>query len=538
MENKHTSITFKAKVTPIKPVNPEFTLCKVYVQSTNKNRNGSYMSKERILAMLPTLNYCPVVGHIIECTDNEGNKHKFIGGHDWTITEDWEIKDLTVPYGVVVEDSFNWEIVDEYGTDVEYLTANAIIWTGRYPELNETLYSDEIWWNQSMELNISQYRTLEEDSNYMELLEWTYSALCLLGKADADSTNGHTDPKEHTEPAFISAKVIPIEFSKSEFSNLMDEMKEKISFCFNNQTSNIGIDINSDKGGKNLDKKLEILQKFNKTVEELDFSIDEMSEEELETKMEELFGEKDPEPTTAPVVPSSEPIAFSATYNQKRQALRNALDPIVVKDEDGNYVEETYFYVEDFSDEYVYVEKDHWTDEDYKCTFGRFGYTFDEATLTATLTSEFEEMVKMWLTLEEKERLEKERLEKEAKFEALEKEFNEYKENYSVSNEEFEELKTYKSNKEAEERKFAEDTLFADYEETIGETEEFKALKEKASEFSLDALKKECLCIVGMYSMTNKSKETKKPDSLKFSFEPKEDDEEPYGGLFKKYLGK
>ena len=59
-------------------------------------------------------------------------------------------------------------------------------------------------------------------------------------------------------------------------------------------------------------------------------------------------------------------------------------------------------------------------------------------------------------------------LDKEAKFEALEKEFNEYKEKYSVSNEEFEELKTYKLNKEAEERKFAEDTIFADYEETIG----------------------------------------------------------------------
>lgn len=546
MENKYTSITFKAKVEPIKPVNPEFDLCKVYVQSVGKNRNGSYMSKENIESYLPTLNYCPVVGHIIECTDEEGSVHRYVGGHDFTITENWEIKDLTVPYGVVVENSYDWEIINEYGKDVEYLTANAILWTGRYPELKDCIYSEDFWFNQSMEINIPEgkYRPLEEDSNYTELLEWTYSALCLLGKADANSTTGHTDSKEHTEPCFISSKVIPIEFSKSEFSNLMDEMKEKISFCFNNQTSNIGIDINSNKGGKNLDKKLEILQKFNKTVEELDFSIDEMTEEELEAKMTELFGVNEPEPitepepTTDPVVPSSEPVSFSATYNQKRQALRNALDPIVVKDEDGNYVEETYFYVEDFSDEYVYVEKDYWSANDYKCTFGRFAYSFDEATVTATLTSEFEEMVKMWLTLEEKENLEKERLEKEAKFEALEQEFIEYKENYSVTNEEVEELKAYKLNKEAEERKFAEDTLFADYEETIGETEEFKALKEKASEFSLDALKKECLCIVGMYSMTNKPKENKNTNPLKFSFEPKVDDEEPYGGLMRKYLNK
>ena len=538
MENKYTSITFKAKVEPIKPVNPEFDLCKVYVQSVGKNRNCSYMSKENIESYLPTLNYCPVVGHIIECADEEGNIHRYVGGHDFTITENWEIKDLTVPYGVVVENSYDWEIINEYGKDVEYLTANAILWTGRYPELKDCIYSEDFWFNQSMEINIPEgkYRPLEEDSNYTELLEWTYSALCLLGKADANSTTGHTDSKEHTEPCFISSKVIPIEFSKSEFSNLMDEMKEKISFCFNNQTSNIGIDVNSDKGGKNLDEKLVILQKFNKTVEDLDFSIDEMSVEDLETKMEELFGVSEPETTVEPEV--SNPLEFSATYKQKRQALNNVLDPIIVKDENGNYVEETYFYIEDFSDEYVYVERSHWSANDYTCTFGRYTYEFDEATLTATLTSEFEEMVKMWLTLEEKENLEKERLENEAKFANLEKEFNEYKEQYSVSNADFESLKSYKENKEAEERMNAENALFADYEEAIGETEEFKALKEKASEFSLDALKKECLCIVGMYSMTRKAKEVEKTNPLKFSLEPKVEDNDPYGGIHNKYLGK
>ena len=125
------------------------------------------------------------------------------------------------------------------------------------------------------------------------------------------------------------------------------------------------------------------------------------------------------------------------------------------------------------------------------------------------------------------------------KYDALEKEFDEYKLSHSYFNAEFEELKSYKESKEAEERQCAEEALFADYEDTIGEIEEFKALKEKASEFSLADLKKECLCIVGMYSMTNKTKETKITDSLKFSFEPKEEiEDEPYGGLHKKYLNR
>ena len=93
--------------------------------------------------------------------------------------------------------------------------------------------------------------------------------------------------------------------------------------------------------------------------------------------------------------------------------------------------------------------------------------------------------------------------------------------------------------KEAEERHSAEEALFADYEETIGGTEEFKSLKEKSAEFSLDALKKECLCIVGMYSMTSKAKETKKPkESLKFSVESPETENDPYGGIHAKYLNR
>lgn len=124
------------------------------------------------------------------------------------------------------------------------------------------------------------------------------------------------------------------------------------------------------------------------------------------------------------------------------------------------------------------------------------------------------------------------------KYDALEKEFDEYKLSHSYFNADFEELKSYKESKEAEERQCAEEALFADYEDAIGETEEFKALKEKASEFSLDALKKECLCIVGMYSMTNRVKETENTNSLKFSFEPKEENDEPYGGLIKHYLNK
>ena len=233
MDKKHTSLKFKAKVTPIEKINDEFTLCKCYVQGVGKNRNFSYMSKENIQRCLPTLSYAPVVGHLIDKLDEDGNPtgEKYMGGHDYYIDDDWNLKSACVPYGVVKEDSFEFETVKEYEDEIEteYLTAEVILWTGRYPELMEAIYSDDFYFNESMEISVSEYRPYEEDSNYTELTDFTYSALCLLGKAD-DKTS-----PEHTEPCFVESKVIPVQYSleREEFSKVMGELKNELAFYFN-----------------------------------------------------------------------------------------------------------------------------------------------------------------------------------------------------------------------------------------------------------------------------------------------------------------
>lgn len=455
MENKHTSITFKAKVKPIKPVNDEFTLCKAYVMGLGMNRNFSYISRESTDNALPTLGYCPVVGHLIRKEDGT----YYMGSHDYEITEDWELKSITVPYGVVVEDSFDYEDVEEYGETVTYLTANIILWTGRYEELKSAVYSEDFYFNQSMEINPKQWRNYKEDSNYTDIVEYSFSALCLLGKADKNSTNGHTDSREHTEPCFISAKVIPVEFSKSEFAEAMNEMKEKLSFCLKNQSSTtvtdvtMEVDIDKNNGGSTMAEEIknEVVDEVTETV--VEETVDETVENTVEEVSEEVVEETTDEVTDEPV---------DETVEEKPEEI--ATEEVVEETTEETVVEES--------------------SEDYSVLYA------------------------------------------------------ELKEKYDSLENEVASLREYKQTKESEERKCEEDALFADYEETIGETEEFKSLKEKASEFSLDALKKECLCIVGMYSMTNKTKETNKSDSLKFSLEPEVSEDEPYGGLMKKYLHK
>lgn len=234
MDKQYISLDFKAKVNPIEKLNEEFTLCKCYVQGIGKNRNMSYMSKENVIKNSPTLKYAPVVGHLIKNEDGS----LYMGGHDVEIDDDWNMKSACVPYGVVTNDDFGFEMVEEYGEQVEYMTANVILWTGRYPELMEAIYADDFYFNQSMELSLSQYRPYEEDSNYMELLDWTYSALCMLGKADDKNS------VEHTEPCFIESKIVPIQysFSKSDFSESMAEMKKELEFYFKKE----GVDTEMD----------------------------------------------------------------------------------------------------------------------------------------------------------------------------------------------------------------------------------------------------------------------------------------------------
>lgn len=248
MSKKYTTLNFKAKVKPIEKLSEDFMKCKCYAFGLGKNRNYSHVSKENMERNKYTLSYAPVVGHLIEKYDKDGNKiGRYMGGHDSILDlESWEFKSICVPYGVVIPNSFSYEIVKEYKDEKEreYLTCEVILWVGRYPELKEAMYSEDILFNESAELDVSEYRPLDSDSNYMDLIDFSFSALCLLGKADKDSTNGHVDKEEHTEPCFIESKLIPIQYSlaQDDFSKDMNELKEKLSFYFNRNEERKGED--------------------------------------------------------------------------------------------------------------------------------------------------------------------------------------------------------------------------------------------------------------------------------------------------------
>ena len=436
MENKYTSLKFKAKVKPVEKLNEEFTLCKCYVQGVGKNRNYSYMSKENIIKNSPTLHYAPVVGHLIQKEDGS----LYMGGHDWTIDENCNFKSICVPYGVVTMDEFEFEEVDEYGEKVEYMTANVVLWTGRYPELMEAIYSEDIFFNQSMELSVEQYRPYEEDSNYMELLDWTYSALCMLGKAD------DKESPEHTEPCFIESKILPYNFSRADFAEVMSEMKHGLAFYF------------EKKGDE-------------EPMEEIQDVVMEEATEVEEPVVEEPVVEEGPAIEEEPVV---EP--------------------------------------EEVPEEEVIPEEPE---------------TPDEPEVEPEVEPETEP--------------------ENVELNALQSEFDTYKESHKYSNEEYENLKSeydvlkaFKDEYDAAELKTQKDAIFAkEAYSVLADNKEFNALIADAEKFSVAEIESQAKAIfadhvlqAGTFSATNTG--TKKNDFMSFNFKKKEPKKGPYGNLFNK----
>ena len=144
---------FQTKITPIKPLNEEFTLAQCRVMALGKNRNFSHFSKEAVDEALPTLANIPVIAHVF--ADDEGKLR--IGGHDMEIVSEdgtFKFKSTCIPYGTVPEaNNAHYEEVEEAdGTKATYLVCDIILWN-RFEDLMKSIYSEDVYWHHSMEIN-------------------------------------------------------------------------------------------------------------------------------------------------------------------------------------------------------------------------------------------------------------------------------------------------------------------------------------------------------------------------------------------------
>lgn len=401
MDKQYISTTFSN----LERVNDEFVKCTVSVNSYDQIANGTKFRKEAIEKALPTLNYCPVIGFF----DGDFNGH----GIEYKITDEG-IEEVvkTVPFGVVIKDSYRWEkLMKDNGEYEDYVVVDCYLW-GRYKDAIEIVKNNSC--NQSMEVNIN---SAEYTDNYYDITDFTYSALCILG--------------ETTTPAFNLAKIRTSDkFGKDSFKECYSEMTEALDKF-----------LNFEQGGDNVKKRtcckcgseIEVDYEFDKNEE---FTCDKCSASDFSKK------EK-----------------YELSFDEIREKIRNAIQ-----------TEDSYCWiVQTFSNYFIY-EEETYKDNTWDFKFYKQSYSLEDDEVK--LADDRVEVFTRFLTKEEMDKLEEEKVEYEnkildlkAKFTDLTSELEDLKGDYSILESETEELRKYKSNAEFEQHKVEVDEVLGKYSE-------------------------------------------------------------------------
>lgn len=511
--SKKLGINFDLKFKDIKNVNPSFDSAKIAIAYTGRNRNMSSISKEAFEAALPTIKNVPLVGRYIEDEDD-------FGAHDIRVVvkgDEFDVQNATVPFGVVPESASQWweQVTEEDGTVRDYLFTDCLLWK-RQP--GYACLAKQEKWHQSMEIDLNKY--VVDSDGYCVIEDFVYTAFCILGNS--------------VEPCFESASVqltsdAAVSVYKQQFSLMLEDLKNE----FGTQETNF----NQEEEPKMLTNEVieAILAEFNVKLEDLSFEVTEnMTEEELREKLtaaveptedpvEEPADEPVEDPVEEPVEDPAEPPVedpveepageptedsaetsvesenFSSTYEQRRQAIQNALP----------CDENTYSWLMDFDDTYAYFEMHVWHDGEVTESHNRVSYMIDSSSMTASIGTEYEPIVCKWLTMEENARIEADR-------------------------DLLAELQAFRDERLTAEHHDAIDAVLAEFED-LSENTEFVALCERAYDFeNVEDLKKECYAIRGKFAIV-KPKENNKT-SVKVPIGGVQDKKnDPVGDLFARY---
>ena len=228
MDNKDLkNIDTTAKFSNFQVLNPDFMRCKCNVMYTCKNRNYTDITDEALQRFIERKGYAnvPVIGHI---KSSNKNGKPIMGSHDRKIeiTNDGiqEINECTA-YGVIPLDANPRmeKIIDAHGIEKEYFTVDVILWEHFFPELMETAYSDEVYFNQSMEITLLDFDIQEQ---YTVINDFSLQALCMLGKYDCSHGNG--DESDTSEPCFEDSRIRRFSIDESQFKQNFELMLDKL----------------------------------------------------------------------------------------------------------------------------------------------------------------------------------------------------------------------------------------------------------------------------------------------------------------------
>lgn len=299
---------------------------KVKLLHTNRNRNGSNVTKDAAEKCMSSIKYKPLLANFCEI-----NGVKDFTSHDIEIDEDGKVNYIEHQIGCFTVDEPYMEYDEE--KDRYYIYAYVAIPKEYTPafEVIERKGGTKI----SAELGINK---MSYDAEKKELL---LEDIEVLG-ATCLGTNPETgtEVSEGMEGARLDiedfAEKKNFEFSKDE---KLIETLEKL----NDTLSNLNINNTTKGGNTQVDKFNELLNKYEKTVEDITFEYEGLSDEELELAFAEAFEEpkKKIEDDDTPVVTPNEedaPIVEgdNTTPIEKEPEETQPVEPSEPEDNEGD----------------------------------------------------------------------------------------------------------------------------------------------------------------------------------------------------------
>lgn len=530
---KIVSVTFDSSLSNLCEANSSFDTGVLRICYTGDNRNGSAFSRADIERNLHTIYNCPVVCNYDRDTDT-------FGGHDIEVVADnsgtLRIVNLTQPVGVIPESANVWfeEYEEQDGTKHEYLYADVLLW--KRQEAYQKIKRDGVSAH-SMEVTVKNGETVD---GVYHIHDFEFTAFALIG----------------VEPCFEGSalEMFSADGFKAQYAQMMRELKEEYSKVITAEAVD-DKDITVKGGEKVLEQKIELAAQYGINVEELEFSIDEMTIEELTEKFEamsakadEVVGENSEDPVEEPVEeaaeeqaaefandepvePATEDEEFALNSNIVEE-LRQAVRSVTYVDRWGDACRKYWFVDCDMESSMVYCE-----DEE---NWGLYGFSYSLNGDTVNIDFDSKKRMK-WVIAEFNEgdqdsavtSMFNEMGQKIADNAEWEAKYHTASETIESMQSELNELKQFKADVELTEAKNARDEVFAMFEELNG-VEAFEALKNDCDQYDAASLEEKCFAIRGRVGIV--SKFANKDSAPKIKVDKDIDAaKEPYGGLFIKY---
>lgn len=307
---------------------------------TLRNRNSSYVSKESMEEAKASLPYRPILASIRKLEDGTYD----FGSHDMAEYEDengeTQLEYIEQPVGSFTNEE-TWYEPDEDGK--EFLCGYGVI-PINYTHAYEALQARGDKTKCSAELSISKM-SYDAKEKCLSLDQFIISGVTLLGSRD--NANGtQTDIREGMK----NARAEIVDFSEKNNSVINYADNSKLIDAINNLNETISrFNINTtvvestEKGvNANVNHFEELLAKYGKTAEDVEFDYASLSDEELDAKFAEVFGEDTTADGTAPS--TEEPTTDEGTGEGEANENAEGAEPETTEDnsaEDVPVVAET-----------------------------------------------------------------------------------------------------------------------------------------------------------------------------------------------------